>query len=649
MAKDRLRSLSRVKPAEEHEMDSVKHAKQFEQRRAFDVLMEAQRYWSGMDRFRRERERNKNYHNGDQWGDIILVNGKSMTEEEYIKGRGQVPLKNNLIRRLVRNVLGEYYKQNSEPVCKARDENEQQIAECDNELLKYNSQLNRLRMVNARTMEDYLIGAFVIHRKWYGWERDKLDCWTKYVNPKCFFIDDSMKDFRGWDVRCLGEVHDVDFGEVCGQFAHSPEDYRRLRDIYRSASKMSNLQQVCEEFGYSRLKNYDFLFTGDPTRCRVIEVWRKETKPRYRCHDYNSGEVYKIEVSDKQVMVDAENADRIARGTAVGMAREDIPLIEAEWFLDEYWYYYFLTPFGDILDEGETPFEHKEHPYVFLAYPFIDGEIHSFVSDVIDQQRYVNRLITMYDWIMRASAKGVLLVPEDCLGTHTPQEFAEEWASVDGVLFYNAKPGVPAPQQIANNATNIGIGELLNLQLKFFEDISGVHGAMQGRGGPSGESGTLYAQQAMNAATSLLDLLISFNNFVEDAAYKDLKNILQFYDDKKIMSIVGYDHGIDITPQRIRDVEIDIAIAESTASPTFREFGTMFLRELVSTGLLGLEEALEVGDFPYKDKLLQVIKSREQQLQQGQAAEPIDSGLVQQAQQGVDMDAVNKAYGMITA
>ena len=189
----------------------------------------------------------------------------------------------------------------------------------------------------------------------------------------------------------------------------------------------------------------------------------------------------------------------------------------------------------------------------------------------------------------------------------------------------------------------------MNIQLKFFEDISGVHGAMQGRGGPSGESGTLYAQQAMNAATSLLDLLISFNNFVEDAAYKDLKNILQFYDDKKIMSIVGYGHGTDITPQRIRDVEIDIAIAESTASPTFREFGTMFLRELVNTGLLGLEEALEVGDFPYKDKLLQVIKARQQELQQGQAAEPIDSGLVQQAQQGVDMDAVNKAYGMITA
>lgn len=98
---------------------------------------------------------------------------------------------------------------------------------------------------------------------------------------------------------------------------------------------------------------------------------------------------------------------------------------------------------------------------------------------------------------------------------------------------YHAKPGVPAPSQVANNSTNIGISELLNLQLKFFEDISGVHGALQGRQGVSSTSGTLYAQQAQNATTSLLDLLDSFSQFVIDAAYKDVKNIQQFYDQRE--------------------------------------------------------------------------------------------------------------------
>lgn len=32
-------------------------------------------------------------------------------------------------------------------------------------------------------------------------------------------------------------------------------------------------------------------------------------------------------------------------------------------------------------DEGETPYDHKGHPYVFMAYPFINGEIYSVITD----------------------------------------------------------------------------------------------------------------------------------------------------------------------------------------------------------------------------------------------------------------------------
>jgi hypothetical protein len=228
-------------------------------------------------------------------------------------------------------------------------------------------------------------------------------------------------------------------------------------------------------------------------------------------------------------MVDAENADRIARGTAIGMAREDIPLIEAEWFMDEYWYYYFLTPFGDILDEGETPFEHKEHPYVFMAYPFIDGEIHSFVNDVIDQQRYTNRLITLYDWVMRSSAKGVLLVPEESVPDgYSIDDIAEEWARFNGVIPVRTRNGAQLPQQVSANAVNVGINELLQTQLSFMEDISGVTGVLQGKQQNVGVSGTLFEQQTHNATLSQLDLLDTYRQFISEGKKKDLSNIRQF-------------------------------------------------------------------------------------------------------------------------
>lgn len=648
MAVERLFSLSRVK-SRKNEMDSVLSQREYGFRRAFDVLMQAQHAWDMMSKFRKDRERNKRYTYGDQWDDVISVDGKYMSEASYIKSQGNVPLKNNIIRRLVRNVLGVYRSQNKEPTCTARDRDEQKIGETMSTILQCNMQLNRMNDLLARTMEEFLISGLVVHRKWFGWRNDKCDCWTDYVQPNNFFVDGNMRDIRGWDASLVGEVHDVSFGTLCEQFAESPDDFQKLKHIYKEAHNRHSISDVCNYFGYSRLENYDFLFTSDPTRCRVIEVWRKEHKPRYRCHDYNTGRIYKINVEDYDALVTEVNRQRMEQGLAAGMQQEDIPLVEAKWFMDDYWYYYYLTPFGDVLREGETPYAHRSHPYVFKAYPFIDGEIHSFVSDVIDQQRYVNRLITVYDWIMRASAKGVLLVPEDAIpdGMNL-DDIADEWSRFNGCILIK-KGAQNLPQQIANNATNIGIYELLNLQLKLVEDISGVNGALQGKPGYSGISGSLYAQQTQNATTSLLDLLESFSGFVVDGAYKDVKNMQQYYDDKRVFNIAGRNSSqVTYDPDQIGDVEFDLSIVESSSSPAYREIANDFLLEIWRSGQITLEQLLQTGDFAFSDELLQSIQSQKEQMEQGQSVQGVSPQLMAQARQGADMNAVNKAHQMLT-
>lgn len=644
--------MSRIAPRkEEAPADSVAAAKQYGSRRAFDILMEAQYYWNQMDQFRKDRERNKRYTYGYQWDDTICVDGKAMTEEEYIKMQGNVPLKNNLIRRLVRNVLGVYRSQSKEPTCTARDRDEQKLGETMSTILQCNMQLNRMNEIYARTMEEFLISGFIAHRKSFGWRNGKEDCWTDYVQPNNFFIDNNMRDFRGWDVSMLGEVHDISFGQLCEQFASSPAEYHRLRDIYKWADRRDFIASYAERFGYSRLENYDFLLTSEPGRCRVIEVWRKEQKPRYRCHDYQNGDVYKIDIADYAEMVEAENDKRLQMAQEAGMPQEEVPLIRAKWFMDDYWYFYYLSPFGDILKEGETPYEHKSHPYVFKAYPFIDGEIHSFVADVIDQQRYTNRLITLYDWIMRASAKGVLLIPKDCLPEGTSlEDIAESWAEFNGVIVYQPSKSGQVPQQVANNSTNIGINELLNIQLKFFEDISGVNGALQGKQGYSGTSAALYNQQAMNATTSLLDLLECFSFFVIDGAYKDVKNMQQFYDSKRVFNIAGKSGAqIEYDPKKIRDVEFDLSITESTTTPAYRQLANDMLMQLWQANAISVEQLLEHGSFPFADELLQSIKSQKEQLAQGKVPDGLSPQLAQQVQQGANMQAVNQLHNAMSA
>ena len=97
MAKERLHRASRVMP--KSETDTILRSKILDgHTRAYNILYEAQQYWSAMETFRRDRERNKKYTYGKQWDDYVCVDGVRMSEEEYIKKQGNVPLKNNLIK-----------------------------------------------------------------------------------------------------------------------------------------------------------------------------------------------------------------------------------------------------------------------------------------------------------------------------------------------------------------------------------------------------------------------------------------------------------------------------------------------------------------------------------------------------------------------
>lgn len=445
-----------------------------------ELLERAMRCWENLGDFRRDRERNKRFTYGDQWGDMIDVDGIRMREEDYIRSQGNVPLKNNMIRRIVRNVLGVFRNRYSQLLENDSPPEDPEAAGMRH-LLEYNRRLNRMEEVYARTLEEFLISGLAVHRKWYGRKCGRTDCWTDFVMPDKFFCDTESRDFRNWDVSMVGEIHDLDFSTLCASFARSAEDYGHLRQIYGLPSGRD---------------------------CRVIEVWSREYRPRYRCHDLRDGRYYEIS---------AEKASAAK------------PWERREWTVAEEWVCHFLTPHGDVLRSGRSPYSHGSHPFVFKAYPFIDGEIHSFVSDIIDQQKYTNRLISMYDWILRASAKGVLLFPEGALPEGSDiNDVAEEWSRFNGVILFRPRAGMPLPQQVSSKCANIGITELLDIQLKMMEDISGVNGALQGKLESNSMSGTLYNQQTQNSMTALTDLLKSFECFIADATEMDVSNIRQF-------------------------------------------------------------------------------------------------------------------------
>lgn len=493
----------------------------------FELIDRAAAAWLSWARFRADRRRNKRYTFGDQWCDTITVDGETMTEERWIERQGCVPLKNNMIRRLVRSVVGVFRQNFKIPSVTARDPEEKDLAGIMNRLLDMNATVNNLPELYARTMEEFLISGVAVHRKWYGSREGVLDCWTDYVHPESFFAETTSADFRGWDLSFLGQIHDYPFAALCSRFGRTPDAYDRLRRLYGGADRTPPSP---DEFGYAP-ETRGFFTPRDPSSCRVIEIWERVYEPLWRYHDRERGRLFETTRRIDPVRIGELNAERIEAGKG---------RIDSAIRYSNRWRFTFLAPTGEILGRGYSPYSHDEHPFVIKAYPLIDGEVHSFVADVIDQQRYTNRLITLYDWAMRASAKGVLLIPTGSVPHgHSIQKMADEWGRFNGVIEYRQTNTGAKPEQVSANATNIGITDLLEIQMKMFEEISGVSSAIQGKLESASISGKLFDQQTRNALAALLDLTESFRSFIIQGAVKDASNLHQFYSDADLEAVAG--------------------------------------------------------------------------------------------------------------
>ena len=115
------------------------------------LLEAAHAAWERMAPLRQRRDRFRRFTYGDQWGDLVRDRrGRMVTEKEAATRAGREPLTNNLIRRLVKAVIGRFRME--------RAQNPDLLSEADPE------GFNRLDELDARTLEEFLISGMAIHR-----------------------------------------------------------------------------------------------------------------------------------------------------------------------------------------------------------------------------------------------------------------------------------------------------------------------------------------------------------------------------------------------------------------------------------------------------------------------------------------------------
>lgn len=609
--------------------DSVNYRKHFLGQGEYDtqLLYHCYHLWNNLEGFRERRARALRWIDGDQWGDMITVKNKTMLERDYITSQGNVALQANQIKRLVETIAGGYVKQQNEPICKARAREEQVYGELMSTCLQTNWQLNDMPIMIDAAIKEVLGGGLAAVHESFEYRNGELDSWTDFCHPNYMFFDSTMKDPRYYDMELIGEIHDISFGRFCEKFAREPEDIEKFANWYADASSPMYASLTEDINDKHNTEEMTFFTPKDRNLCRVYEVWRKESRDRYRVHDENTGELYIINADDHESIkaINAENARRKALAAQQGWGEDEIPLIHYKdnFFVDTYWYGRFLTPQGYVLWEGESPYTNRKCPYTIIILPMTDGKIVSYISDAIDQNRYINRMLTLYDWMQRAGLKGVTYVPKNSIPDDmTEDEFAEQLTSIDGIVFYEPRKDGVKPETFYSHPGTINLAEIVRMMKELMESGTSVSAAIRGEQPKSGTAAALYAQQTENSATPLASLMMRFGVFVRNIAKLKLNNIQQFYTTERYEQIAGQiSQMVDTSSINFRlagNLEYDLSVVQSTATPTFRAFKTDVLMQFAQAGFIPPRFVFEFGDIPGAEEILQRLDAMQQESQDQQ-------------------------------
>lgn len=651
MARRNIYSLRDVMPQQARQSILSSRPSPKPRTRNIELLARCNQAWENLREVRETRDRIMNYCYGDQWGDVIEYDGGVITERSYIKKQNTVPLVNNVMISILNSTVGLYAKQGAEPVCFARAHNAQWLSDMMSATMQCNWQNTMMPDLLKHAFEDYLIGGVSVMRESYE-EKDQIyDAWTEYYDPNYAFWEGGY-DVRHVDMELIGVLHDISPEDLFKMFAkkeygltkeslqkifHILPDDTIYRKYYTDGMQLNEKHDI---------DNVTFDTPSNPRMCRVIEVWYKDTKKRYQCYDPIANTMdetyYRVEVEDIKG-IDEINRQRKKLYDEVGLPEEERPYITKELIDDTYWKYTYMAPDGTVLCEGETPYDFHSHPFTIKLYPFINGQIHPYMGNIIDQQRYINRLIVMHDMAARSAAKGVTIVPIECIPDGmTPQDFADNFTAYDGLVFYNASKVNPnlRPEIITSNAVQIGTYELLQLQMQLIRDISNVSGALQGKTPSAGTSASRYAQETQNATTSLYTVLFDFTSLTESLADKKCQIIKQYYDDKRLIyNKANSNDMLEYDRLSARDVKFMISIKEAAATAAYQTQANDTLLQVLQLPPDMMQLFLQNCNLPFADKLLQQIQSQQMQMQQEammqqqMEAEKADPEKVRQAEQ----------------
>jgi hypothetical protein len=588
--------------------------------RNFNLLRKCAAYRSAMQPYLAQIQRNRTLYFGRQWDDIMYVNGKGYREYEVYRRMGKNPMNINLIQPNIRNVLGQWRKGKYKPVVFSQNREGQEESEMMTvalqSVLNYNNSQDR----DARLFEKFAITGMPVYKVTYTYNdeimRPVVRC--RDVTPYSLIINPDVRDVFGEDINFIAEIHDYSYDELMSlYYQYVPDNI--LKEISMKSDRDDYLSYY-DTFSTETVDSLDVLLGGvSSNKARILEIWQLEGETRYEVHDPLSAS---WEVVKKEALSEFQS-ENAARVEFMQTYDTEAPLIDIKEIYYRFWKVYHISLNNYVtLFESETPYEHNSHPYTIMCYPAIDGKVYGMIEGLIDLQKLASRNIMLNDMLISTAAKNLLIIPQNTreASNVTIEEITSQWASPAGVIELAVDQTHQMPQQISTTpAASIGINNAISQTIDLIREISGVKDSILGNSPNSGVSGTLYAQETLNASLNTLDYIESFSTFIERTHAKIIKLIKQYWTEKQYIGI-GADSNsgsLEYDPEKIRDFEFNNVIAKGENNPVLRNELDKELTQLLMNQYISLDMLLDNTSSPYADRLKKQLSRYREELREG--------------------------------
>lgn len=653
----------------ERGLDSVKgqrgRGRFYTDGRSAELVRRAAFYYDEMGELRKKLQRANNYFMGRQLDDEVMVNGRKIRVADLLKQRGLPEFQNDILSDKVLTMKGILRQESMAATVRSTDSDEDMYAALFSELLRNNDNLNDRQEQNAQQFEKFCVyGLLAWKVNWMLHEGKEDVVLTQPDIFKMAFPVYERQDLE--DVEFIAEAHDMSWADLVETFAPRDDDgydndggggdmesaEKELRNIY---ARQGDRQQARNKTGFNNVKESDdFYHSSTIGKYRVIEIWTKERTRSLWVHDYANGLCGFVPMSEKAAL-DAENARRMAdnvRKDVNGMPvldedgnetlyvpEEEVKLVKYKAKVERFWYYWFVSPTGYVLKEGMSPYvvkrdgySYRFHPYTFLSYPALGGEVRSFVMRGIDKQRAYNHYMLMLDSILGNSAKGALAYDDASQSASMSfEEVVRNYNKPNGVVRYDSRKG-NAPTPLQSTPIPNGLQWLIQENGTMVTQQTGVQGALQGV--HRNTSGKQYEMERNAASTTVADYFGAFYSFCLRTSKKQLWLIQGNYDSGRSVRITGDDFREYYNPETMGDVNADLQLDMDAYSAIQRASNNDMLWQLMMQDKIDVETMLDCGMWTNTARLKRRIQDYQAEKQQLAAAQQAQMAASQGGVQG---------------